>query len=118
MKTRALRSAGPAALLALLCALSTGGQAGPNLPPPLFDDATLASLLQHIREFDQAMRRGLDASHVELLSQLPRLWHELQSLEDRLQRSLPALREHLEALERELHGPPPVPTLPAGTFMV
>ncbi len=118
MKTRAARSAGPAALLALLCALSVGGQAGPKVPPPIFDDTTLDSLLQHIREFDLAMRLGLDASRGELLSRLPRLWRELQALEERLQRSLPALREQLEALEHELHGQPPAPTLPAGTFMV
>lgn len=118
MTTHSARRFAVATLLALLCAAGIETQAAPQSPPPFFDDSNLDLLLQHIREFDQAMREGFDASSAELLSRLPRLWRELQVLEGRMQRSLPALRGHLEALERELRrrGPPSAPA--AGAFMV
>lgn len=117
MKFRAARTVSLATTFALLCVLLSGAQAHPPASS-IFNEAALATLLEHIREFDHAMREGLDASTAELLLRLPRLWQELQTLEGRLQRSLPALREQIEALERELRrrGPRPAPS--AGTFMV
>lgn len=112
------RFVGRIPMLALLCALHAGVHAAPTAAPQIFDEAALGAMLEHIREFDEAMRRSLDGSTAELLSRLPRLWRELRSLEGRLQRALPALRQHLEALERELRNRRPPPAPPAGTFMV
>lgn len=112
------RRAGRISTLALLCALHAGVHAAPVAAPRVFDEAALAALLEHIREFDEAMRQGLDHSTAELLSRLPRLWHELRRLEGRLQHALPALREHLEAIERELRERRPPPAPAAGTVMV
>ncbi len=109
----AARSARAASIVALLCVLCVGAPAAPaGTPQTFFDDATLGTLLEHIREFNAAIRQGLDGSTTELLLHLPRLWRELQTLEGHLQRSLPALREQLEALERELRQWPP-PRAPA-----
>lgn len=98
-----------APILILLCALSSGAHATPNVSPQIFDEATLGELLDHLRELDADLRRGLDGSIIELQARLPRLWRELHLLEGRLQRALPAVRERLEAIERELRRPVPRP---------
>ncbi|MGE3774756.1 MAG: hypothetical protein AB7I32_17660 [Gammaproteobacteria bacterium] len=118
MTRRAARGVRRASMLALVCALLAASHAAPAAAPQIFDEAALGMLLQHIREFDTAMRQSLDGSTAELLSRLPQLWRELQRMEGRLQRTLPALREHLEALERELRNRRPPPAQAAGTFMV
>ena len=95
-------------VLALVCGCVSLAQADPA--PRVFDEARLANLLEQIRAFHEALTRGFDDSTFELIERLPGLWRELERLERQVQRSLPALRERLEAIERELRGwrlPPP-----------
>lgn len=102
---------------ALLWTLCTSANATADVAGQTFDDATLATLLERIRELDEALRDGLDESTAELMQRLPMLWRELADLERRLQRSLPALREQLEALERELRNWPPPSRSPEPAIM-
>lgn len=72
-------------------------------------------MLERIRDFNNVLQRGLEESTGELAQRLPGLWRDLATLEDRMQRKLPLLRERLEALERELRewSPPPRRAAPA-----
>jgi len=110
----------PAFCLCLLLIAGADVAAGTTAdePPPdaTFDEETLNALLTEIRALHEALARGIDESAGALAERLPGLWYRLETLERRIHRQLPVLREELRKLERALRdalpterrAPPPL----------